>query len=581
MASSRRRFIGTSAALTATTAGAVTAFHSRSSTAQTDVQPLQIGIASVPSPEVIALNRMAYGPRPGDINRVRSMGLDNYIEEQLNPDAISDSDCDARLSAARIRVSYDDINELRPLNLLDQSVPELWERRSMTFRERQQAFYQVRTAAWIRAVYSQRQLQEVMVEFWHNHFNVNGPSSSEIASTFPAYDRMMRTHCFGNFRTFLEEVGKSAAMMFYLNNVTNKAGGGEGGNENYARELFELHTLGADNYLKFYDDRRNIGTVEYNGKTFVRGYIDEDVYEASRCLTGWTIANGRRDFGDDVPNNGTFYYYANWHDTNPKTVLSADGVPNILRNQPALKDGQDVFDLLAGHPGTAQYICTKLCRRFIADNPPSSVVSAAVSTWMEHINSPDQIRRVVRVILQSNAFKTTWGKKIKRPFETVVSYLRATNADLQNDTLENTRWDRVNWNVGNTGHWIFEYPAPTGYPDTMDYWVSTNGMLRRWNLPYILTQSWGGGVEIDLVGQTDMNKSCTEIVDGWIARLFGYEISPSVRQALIEFMAQGGDVNEAPQPTEREPDWGKPEALEDRLRSMVQLLASSPEFQTR
>ncbi len=596
MTISRRQFLGSSTAL------AAVATTSTFSSAEAQAAPVLNSSTAGPDSVIIALNRMGYGPRPGDIERVRGMGVDAYITEQLNPSTIDDSECDTRLSNARLKISYaaDSMagyparHEALPLETLNQELADLWPRARgvapyQAWAERRRPADEVRVATWLRAIHSKRQLFEVLVDFWHNHFNVSINTSTTIAATFPLYDRLIRSHALGNFRTFVEEVGKSIAMMYYLNNVSNRVAGGEGGNENYARELIELHTLGSDNYFKFYDNREGIGTITYNGKQYARGYIDDDVYEAARCFTGWTIKNGHWEFGSDPTfNTGEFYYRANWHDTNPKMVLSVDGRSNIPRNQADMKDGKDVYDILAGHPGTARYICTKLCRRLIADNPPSNVINAAVDVWMANIDAADQIKRVVEVILRSNEFKTIWGQKIKRPFEAIVSYFRATNAVLPNDevidpnnTGQGNYWGGIFWNVRNLGQNLFEWPTPTGHPDVMSHWASSNGMLNRWNLPYVLTQSWGGNVQIDIVGQTDLNASCTQIVDFWIGRLFGYSINTTVRQELIAFLAQGGDVNQPPRPRSGWPDWNNMDGVRDRLRSMVQLMAMAPDFHTR
>lgn len=594
MTITRRHFLGGSAA--ATTAAAVAAATGASLSRPTAALACQAALATAPL-EIIALNRMAFGPRPGDIAAFRALGatpdaqLAAYVEQQLDPDAIDDSACDARIAAARLKIRYDDVNEARPLETLAQTTPELWPRAKytmqMNYQERVRPYNEVRVATWIRAVYSKRQLFEVLVDFWHNHFNINASTDAPISATFPVYDRdVIRANCLGNFRTFLEAVAKSTAMMYYLDNVSNRIAGGEGGNENFARELFELHTLGSDNYLKFYDDRRNIGTIDYNGEQHARGYIDDDVYEASYCFTGWTIANGHweRPERDD----GTFYYDPNWHFTGRKTVLSPDGFPNIDSNQPPLKDGQDVLDLLARHPSTARYLCTKLCRRLIADTPPDRVVDAAVEVWMANRDAPDQIKQVVRTILLSNEFKTTWGQKVKRPLEAMFAYLRATGAELPVDAVsvdgderKGGFWGSLFWNVDATGHRLFAWGPPTGHPDVASYWANTNGLLQRWNLPYVITQTWGGNVQIDLLAQTDMNASCVQIVDFWIDRLCGYAINPAVRQALISFLAQEGDPNQPPKPTSKAPDWNNEAALADRLFSMVQLLAASPDFHAR
>lgn len=599
MSLTRRHFLGASAALGA--AAALPLPDASAAPPATSLPPLQIdppatldAPLALPPFEVIALNRMAYGPRPDDLARVRALGLPAYIEEQLNPAAIDDSACDTQIAAVSRWVEH--LNAFRPLELIGSTTQPLWPTHlsgMVNFSEKMRPWEEVRVATLIRALLSRRQLQEVLVDFWHNHFNVYHGFDTAIVAGWPDYDRIMRRNCLGNFRVFLGEITRSTAMMYYLDNVSNRAAGGEGGNENFARELFELITLGSDNYLKFYDDRRQIGTITYNNETFARGYIDDDVYEAADCFTGWSIANNHWSRSDDPdPNDGSFYYDPNWHVTGTKTVLSPDGYPNIRRNQPPLQDGEDVLDLVARHPGTARNLCTKLCRRLISDNPPSTVVDAAVAEWMAHRDSSDQIARVVRVILNASEFRTTWGQKVKRPFELVCAYLRAVNAVLPNDTANpnsDSYWTNLFWNIGNSGHRLFEWPTPTGYPDLATFWMSTNGMLRRWNLLSYLGNraGWGGGFTIDLVAQTIMNSSCTQIVDFWITRLCGYPITPTTRQQLIDFLAQttnGGNPANPPAPATGEwaPDeQRRQEILRDRLEATVWMLAMSPDYQVR
>ncbi len=585
---SRRRFLLGSAAALAATAAPVHVI-ARPARRPSRSAPAQAAPAATPAVAVIALNRMGYGARPGDVARVTSLGLSAYIEEQLNPGAIDDSACDARIANMRVRIKYGSVNELRSLSTLNAPIATLWHlskydsANPVDYQERMRPWYDVRIATWLRALYSKRQLKEVLADFWHNHFNVNAPSDAAISAAFPTYDRdVIRANCLGNFRTMLEAVATSTAMLYSLDNVSNLAGPGEGSNENYARELFELHTLGADNYLDFYD---NINGVGANSDGDALGYVDADVYEAANCFSGWTVANGDWRHPND-PDDGTFYYFAGWHDTGRKIVLSIDGRATILANQAAMVDGRQVLDMLANHRGTARSICTKLCRRLISDNPTAAVVDAAVAMWMANRTAPDQIKRVVRVILQSTEFATTWGQKIKRPFEATVAYLRATGAELgsdPSDASKSSSWGDFFNQYGQTGHRLFEWPTPTGHPDTAEYWASTNGLLRRWNLPFNLVQDWGGRVQINLVGQTPSlaTNTCTAIVDFWLDRLIGYPVSATTRQVLIDFMRQTGRADRPPVPTSGVPDYGDQAALTDRLTSLVQLIAMSPEFSAR
>jgi uncharacterized protein (DUF1800 family) len=582
MSLSRRRFVGSATALAAAPA-LIEHFP-----AQAAPSP---HAAVAPSPEMIALNHMAYGPRPGDAAQIAALGgLDAYIDQQLNPAAINDDACEAKIAAARLRIRYGAVNETRPLDNLNKTTAELWLIRSNPeFAERMRPLDEVRVATLIRAAYSERQLQQVLVEFWHNHFNIRPQSDATIAAVFPAFHALVRQHCLGNFRVFLEEVGKSTGMMYDLDNVSNRTGGGEAGNENYARELFELQTLGSDNYLKFYDNQHGVGEVIYNGESFARGYVDDDVYEAASCFTGWTIRNGYWGFPSTPEyNTGEFLYWPSWHDDDSKIVLSIDGTITIPRNQPAMQDGKDVYDMTAYHIGTARHICTKLCRRFIGDYPPSDVVEAAVAEWMASRTAPDQIKRVLGVILHSNAFKQTWGQKIKRPFEFLISYIRAAGVELtltDDSHPDNSNWANIFSRLREAGHGMFEWPTPTGYPDMASYWANTNGTLRRWSQPHALmgTSAWEGNAPLPVRTQTaavlGTSATCIQVVDYWIERVFGHSISANVRDELIAFIAQNRPIDQPPRVLNGAPDYNNDAALTERYNALVELMAMSPDFQ--
>ena len=216
-------------------------------------------------------------------------------------------------------------------------------------------------ATLLRAIHSRWQLREVLVDFWHNHFNVNAAGDQAVNVALPAYDRVIRSHALGNFREFLEAVATSPAMLVYLNNRSSRAGSA---NENYGRELFELHSLGRDAYLNdLYNRWRDVpGAL----KGSPAGYIDQDVYEAARAFTGWTIEDGAGlGGGKTLPATGRFTYVEAWHDNYQKRVLATDFDPF----QPPLADGRKVLDLIAAHPATARFVCTKLCRRLVSDTP--------------------------------------------------------------------------------------------------------------------------------------------------------------------------------------------------------------------
>jgi len=557
---SRRRFLGSAAAVPGALAAASIAAEGH---AQEVLQSLPTApTAAAPPLEIIALNRMAYGPRPGDADRVRTLGHSAFVDEQLDPNDAADTDCNARLAAARLRIQYGSgasaVDEMRPLRTVvdNWSLAQLWPLASNSQdAERTRPLNEVRAAAWIRATYSSWQLREVLVEFWHNHFNVDATIDSRISATWPLYDRIMRQHWGGNFRAMLEDVARSVAMQFYLDNAFSRDGPA---NENYARELFELHTLGAPHYLNaLYNRWRDVpGALSGNPE----GYIDQDVYEAARAFTGWTIAYGQNLTNTiKAPNTGNCLYYNAWHDDAQKRVLATEFEPN----QPELADGRRVLDLVASHPGTARYICTKLCQRLVSDDPPATLVQTAVDVWNANQSAPDQIKRTVRAILLAPEFAATWGGKVKRPFEVVVSFLRATGAEF---TPNSSLFGQVN----EMGYRMFAWPPPTGHPDDAPYWLSTNVMLRRWN---ILLALLGGqlGATFQLQAQTPGGQTSRQIVNYWVERLLGRAVPDATAQRLADFMRQSQSADAPPAGSD----------IAVRLDNLVALIGMTPEFQER
>ena len=292
-----------------------------------------------PSPEFVALNRATFGATPDELSRMQKMGWPAWVEEQLNP-AKEDADADQRISRHELRIKYEheasidpqmmkpgmkgnmtggnksmmmaaaepaadgngakpaqkpkkkfQVDEMRRLTLLDMPLEQLFLAQNQDeypYAEREHAAREVEAATIIRACYSKWQVRELLVDFWHNHFNIDIGSDDVISAVWPAHDRdVIRKHALGNFREMLQAVGQSLPMLYYLNNRSSKA---SPANENYAREFFELHTLGAEHYLNhLYGKWREVpGALD--GKA--EGYIDQDVYEAARAFTGWTIEDG-------------------------------------------------------------------------------------------------------------------------------------------------------------------------------------------------------------------------------------------------------------------------------------------------
>ncbi|MCC6191057.1 MAG: DUF1800 domain-containing protein [Anaerolineales bacterium] len=508
--------------------------------------PAATGDPALPSLGVIVYNRLAFGARPGDLAAFNALGgtddarLGAWINQQTNPGAIDDSECDARLAAAGLAT-------------LGKPLPQLWVEYYRGSAGRTVPVGDVRQATFIRAIYSRRQLNEVLADFWHNHFSIYGWDYSYASATWVHFDRdVIRAYMWGNFRQFLQAVTVSPAMLYYLDNYINQVAGY---NENWARELFELHTLGSANYLGV----MNPLDVPKDQNGLAIGYCDNDVYEAARSFTGWRVNNGSSGApGDD----GTFFYHAAWHDKANKLILG--------RYQPAnqadMADGNLVLDLLASHPGTARYIASKLCRRLVADDPPQTLVDAAAAVFTAAQGAGDQLAQVVRTICLSAEFKAAWGQKVKRPFEAAAGLVRALNADFYPS-------DDFHWTFSAAGQSLFGHRSPDGYPDRRSDWANTTSLLQRWRLANRLVRNELDDVTVDLLAQMPGGLTTThQIVDYWISRLLGRPMDPpSNRAPLVDFMAQG-----------RNPDFALPaEQIAERLPHLVALILMAPDFQWR
>jgi uncharacterized protein (DUF1800 family) len=506
---------------------------------------------TMPSLGGIVLNRAAFGPWPGDLLAFQQLGtsddqrLQVWVDTQLNPAAIPDTDCDTRLANSGFTT-------------LNKTLPELWAQHVLgnpPFDVRMRPFWETQRAAFIRAIHSRRQLKEVLADFWHNHFNVYGNENIQ-GPTFVHYDRdVIRANMLGNFRTMLEAVARSTGMLYMLDNYTSSVAGP---NENYARELFELHTLGAENYLGVM--RQDDVPTDSQGRPI--GYVDADVFEACRCFTGWSVANGQ----SGAPNTGVFYYRPNWHDRFQKHVLKVF----IPQDQPDMVDGMMVLDALAAHPGTARYVSRKLCRRLIGDNPSQATVDAVAQVFYDQRTAPDQLRQVVRAVLLSAEFRATFGAKMKRPFEVVVSAMRAAAAQFP-FRLDHDSTDTFFWLYGNTGQQVYERRSPDGYPDKQAVWASPNPRVGSWRIcTWLMDEPGGSTFYLDVVAQTPPSvRTSNLLVDFWVERVFGRALSAAERSAAVAFMAQGLDPNLVL-------PWN--DSVKNRVRALVGLLFWSPEF---
>jgi uncharacterized protein (DUF1800 family) len=521
-----------------------------------------------------ALNRLGYGPRPGDLARVRATGVDRWIALQLAPDRIDDGATDALVASydALRRTTRDLVREfLENQQAVRQAQMQLAPRDDTAatgglqsgilrddpqlrqrIRQSRQVIGKVQSARLARAVATERQLQEVMTDFWENHFNVYaGKGMTRLF--IPAYDReVIRPLALGRFRDLLGAVAKSPAMLFYLDQWQSAADSlhptlgwvrgqrrrvvagvraAQGLNENFARELLELHTLGVDG-----------------------GYTQRDVMEVARALTGWTMAP-RQD--------AEFVFRPELHDAGEKMVLG-----HRLPAGRGIEDGEEVLDILARDPHTAQFIARKLAVRFVSDAPPQALVDRAAQTYTR---TDGDAREVVRTIVTSPEFfsRAAYHAKVKSPFELVASALRAVGA--RPDTSM-----RSAQAVAFLGEPIFGHQAPDGWPETGESWMNAGAILNRINFGLALAGGRLPGAGVAQWSDRDRLRSmaCGAQVDAVIAAFLGGQASPDTRQILLD-----GENPLASDATARASAF-RPAQL-DRLAQLVGLAIGAPEFQRR
>jgi uncharacterized protein (DUF1800 family) len=487
-----------------------------------------------------ALNRLAFGARPGDVAKVRAMGVDAWIEQQLRPESISDTAFEQFLGT-----NYPTIYE-SPAMLEQRFTPPgqiqnqaaarggMTRADSVRLRESQQGIRQmtaeVQSSRVARAIASERQLQEVVTDFWLNHFSVydaKGPRQRYMLGEYE--NRVIRPNAFGKFRTLLGAVAKSDAMLFYLDNWQSQADpnrptlapqpgrGGRAGqpaqprrgglNENYGRELLELHTLGVDG-----------------------GYTQQDVIAAARALTGWTLRGFQQ--------GGGFQFVPSRHDAGQKKFLG-----HTLQAGRGIDEGEEVLDIVAKHPSTAKYIAFKLARRFVSDTPSKAIVDRAAATFTR---TDGDIRETVRSIITSAEFfsRAAYRSKVKAPFEVVTSAARALGAAPDPTP-------RMAQAVGQLGQPIYGHQAPNGWPETGDQWMNTGAILNRINFGMQIAAGRLPGASPLGFRDADVLQTATRElqVDGVVAALLGGDVSPDTRAVLMSGenpLAQspaGGDAN--------------------------------------
>ena len=522
------------------------------------------------------LDHISFGARPGEAERLQARGLKAWVDEQLAPREADDAELWPRLDALRLTLK-DDAKMMgehgpatRPLDYLHASRAELWPltdfMAGLPWTEWFRPAAEVWAATWMRAVYSRWQLREVVADFWHDHFHVAFFAGDQrVTPLLPLYDRdVIRKHAFGNFREFLEAVARSDAMLRYLNNASSRA---SPANENYARELFELHTLGADNYLN--DHFANWREVPKGADGVALGYIDEDVYEAARAFTGWTIADGGETGREErLPGGGGFHYFDGWHDDYQKRVLGVE----LTSHQEPLADGRRILDLVAAHPATARNVCAKLCRHLVGGEPPPALVQKAAAVWRGSASAPDQIARTVRAIVLAPEFAAALrtpdaAQDVKTPFELIASVLRATNAEFR-PTQE------FFWLMEQTGWRAFNWPTPAGRPESRAVWLNSASTLATWNTLLAMVYGEAEMVAFDAVGETRARgSSARALAKYWFERLLGEAPPDATLTALSRYLMNGNNTRV---PIRLRDDW-----VATRLMLMVALIGMTPEFRSR
>jgi hypothetical protein len=497
------------------------------------------------------LQRITFGPRPEDVARARRLGSQAYLEEQLDPDRAG---------------LPEPISSLRELPTLTMSIPALLQayprptpqalRRlgegQMTLEEYRATIpadrrpgrivSELQAARVLRAVESQRQLQEVMVDFWLNHFNVY-VGKAAVRWYVTAFERdVIRPHALGRFPDLLRETARHPAMLFYLDNwlstrpdfvipIGPRSGQTAGLNENYARELLELHTLGLDG-----------------------GYTQGDVREVARAFTGWTI---------DRPNeSGRFVFRPRRHDPGPKVVLG-QRITGTGQGE-----GEAVLSLVAGHPATARFIATKLVRRFVADTPPPALVDRVASVYGE---TGGDIRAMLRCIFTAPEFQAAPARaaKTKKPFEFVVSATRAVGARI--DTRGGMELARAAALIGEP---LYGAQAPTGYPDRAEAWVNAGALLGRLNFAQALARGRVPGVVTDLdslLSSAD-RQAPAQVLDRLLERLVPGPVSTETRSVLTAQLTDPRVIRLTSDDRV---------AADTDVATLVALVLGSPEFQRR
>lgn len=455
--------------------------------------------APIPEGEKLLLHtlrRMTFGPTPEMFDQARRLGLDAFIEEQLSPDTIPDPEIDSLL---------------QPFSTLTMTVGQ-----RLQLPENNQSAKELIEATILRQWFSQRQVFEMMVDFWGNHFCIYiGKFLCKVLKTDDDL-YVIRPNALGKFRDLLFASAKSPAMLIYLDQAESL---GESPNENYARELMELHTVGVES-----------------------GYSHHDVAELARVLTGWTVSGpGNQRIGP-----GIYYFDPEIHDYGEKHVMDLTISPT------GESEGEMILDMLASHNSTAHFISRKIAGRFVSDSPDPALVDTLAQVF---IQSDGDTRQILRALLESDQFKASVGQKFKKPLDFFISTLRLTGTTITGNTRKLQDELRL------LGQVPFSWLMPNGYPDSTEYWATTSGLLDRWNFGFLLVSNVIKGAEVDLNALTKDAASAEDVVDVLSNRFLGERMPDDARSILVDF-ASSGDMDTV-------------------IPSIAGLILGSPHFQVR
>jgi uncharacterized protein (DUF1800 family) len=439
-------------------------------TAPRDLNPLSR------DPVLHLLRRATFGPTPSTVEQARKMGVDAWIDAQLQPAALDDAVCDAMLAA---------------FPTVKMSTPEL---HVAVKNEAYTAMTELGQATIGRQIWSNRQLYEVMVDFWANHFNITNPFDGGW-DTRSVFDKdVIRAHALGKFSDMLAASARSPAMLRYLNNDLSDK---KAVNENYGRELLELHTVAIDS-----------------------GYTETDVRNSAYLMTGRTVGS-----------NGLYQYSAKKHWTGAIRILDFSH-PNASAAG-GEQAGEEYLAYLATHPATANHLARKLAVRFVCDSPPQALIDRLAKSYLD---SGTAIVPVLRTLFRSLEFWIATGLKTRRPLENVVATARVLG--MQPGTGVATAMDSLHFQVSVLGHAPLAWAAPDGYPDVATAWSSAAGMLGVWNSHRTLVQ---GGIKGFTYTKPEQLLAAVPAtvggyLDGLAQRLLFQPLTATQRQALLAFL---------------------------------------------